>query len=440
MKTIFKTLGLGGLVAAFMAVGGMTAFGQDPCADLDAINALDAKIRGDYPKMETKKQAIDEGKQYLEKYGNCPVTADFSGWLKGRIPVWEADINKAAVIDDKNKLHAKFDNGLKTKAYDDSFAATDQFSSKYADDATNIQQFVALGMIGPFETAATPKNTKYNANSEKYAKLAIDQLKSGNTKALANGHYGVFQFDCASKDDCISVLTFGLAYMTNVGDNNKQAALPYYYQVTQIPGTYKTSPNPYAIIGDYYYENFVQKLDAEVKALIAAQKPEDTPEVRDKQIADIKAKVAMENGYLERAMDAYSRGYTYAKADPSSKAQADSLYKKVSALYGVRFQKTDGVDTWITTAVAKPFPDPASPVAPIQDDTAVTTTTTGGPGSGMGAANGTGVGAAKGTGTGAANGNGVGAAKGTGTGAANGSGTGNTSAAKPTTTPKPIKP
>src|SRR6516165_9864613 len=103
MKTIFKTLGLGGLVAAFMAVGGMTAFGQDPCADLDAINALDAKIRGDYPKMETKKQAIDEGKQYLEKYGNCPVTADFSGWLKGRIPVWEADINKAAVIDDKNK-------------------------------------------------------------------------------------------------------------------------------------------------------------------------------------------------------------------------------------------------------------------------------------------------------------------------------------------------
>src|SRR5262249_18214694 len=111
--------------------------------------------------------------------------------------------------------------------------------------------------------------------------------------------------------------------MTNIGDNNKQAALPYYCQVTQMPGTYKTSPNVYSTIGDYYYET-VQKLDAEVKAMIADQKDTDTDDVRQKKIADIKSKVAMENGYLERTMDAYSRAYTYAKADAASKTLADS--------------------------------------------------------------------------------------------------------------------
>src|SRR5947208_15051066 len=104
MKTIFKTIGIGTLMAAFVAIGGLTAFAQDACADLDAINALDAKIRADYPKLETKPQAIDEGKQYLEKYGSCPVTADFSGWLKGQIPKWEAAVSGARTADDKNKL------------------------------------------------------------------------------------------------------------------------------------------------------------------------------------------------------------------------------------------------------------------------------------------------------------------------------------------------
>lgn len=364
MKTIFKTLGLGALVAAFMALGGLTAFAQDPCADLDAINALDAKIRADYPKPETKPQAIEEGKQYLEKYGNCPVTADFSTWLKGRIPVWEADIKKQATFKRQKELHDKYDAGFNNKTYDDMFAAGGQYLTEFPDDPTNINLIVTLGMLGPRETAIS-KNPKFNANSEKYAKMAIEQLKTGNPTASKSGGYG-FQLTCPSKDDCISTLTFGIAYMNYYGNNNKQAALPYYYEVTKIPGTYKNSPNVYLAIGDYYYET-VAKMVEDVKAAIAGQSDTDTPEIRQKKVADIKAKVAMLNGYTERAMDAYSRAYTYAKADASQKKMSDSLYEKLKVLYEIRTQKTEGVDSWISSAVTKPFPDPTSPVAPIAD-------------------------------------------------------------------------
>jgi hypothetical protein len=131
----------------------------------------------------------------------------------------------------------------------------------------------------------------------------------------------------------------------------------------------------------------------------------------------------MLNGYAERAMDAYSRAYTLAKADPKLATYAGTLYKTLQALYTVRFQKQEGIDAWISSAVTKPFPDPTSAVTPVVDAETTTSNTTGGPGTGMGAANGTGMGAANGSGM----------------GAANGTGTGNAAAAK-TATAKPIKP
>jgi hypothetical protein len=138
----------------------------------------------------------------------------------------------------------------------------------------------------------------------------------------------------------------------------------------------------------------------------------------------------MLNGYAERAMDAYSRAYSIAKADPKGAQYAAGVYKTIQTLYTVRFQnqKPEGVDAWITATVAKPFPDPTSAVTPVVDADTSGNTTGGG----------TGIGAANGSGVGAANGTGIGAAKGNGPGAANGNGVGNTAAK--TTPAKPIKP
>ena len=451
MKTIFKTLGFGAVMAAVLAIGGITVFAQDACNDLDAINALDAKIRADYPKPETKKAAIDEGKQYLEKYGNCEVTKDFSGWLKGRIPVWEKDVAIGDTLAGQKALHDKFDAGFTSKNYDDSFAAADQYIAKYPDDPSNISLMVTLGLLGPQQTVA--KNTKFNANSEKYAKMAIDRLKSGNAVAKKNGKYG-FQIECENKDECISGLTYGIAYMNYYGNNNKQAALPYYYEVTKLPGAYKSNPYVYGTIGDYYFDTVLKLKDEVIKlqteAKDFANKPpaaDATEDVKkkfeadvDAKIAAVNAKTALLNGYLERDLDAYSRAYSMAKNSPQDKQYAENIYKKLQGLYTARFpNQQQGLDTWIASAVAKPFPDPTSEVTPVSDDTSTKTGVSEANGSGVGTPNGTGIGMANGTGVGAAKGTGVGAAKGTGAGVPNGTGVGNTAAAKTATT-KPIKP
>src|SRR4029078_13270416 len=138
-----------------------------------------------------------------------------------------------------------------------------------------------------------------------------------------------------------SLLTFGEGYMTYFGENNKQAALPYYYEVTKLPGSFSKYPAVSGTIGDFYYDS-VKKISEEVKAKIADQKDTDPDDVKVKKDADIKATIAMLNGYAERAMDAYSRAYTLAKADAKQKTYSDSLYKAIQTLYTVRFQKQDG--------------------------------------------------------------------------------------------------
>jgi hypothetical protein len=84
----------------------------------------------------------------------------------------------------------------------------------------------------------------------------------------------------------------------------------------------------------------------------------------------------MLNGYIERAMDAYSRAYNIAKADPKLKTYSDGIYSQIQSLYKVRFPKNEGMDAWIGSTIAKPFPDPATAVTPVNDDT--TTNTSGG--------------------------------------------------------------
>jgi hypothetical protein len=69
-------------------------------------------------------------------------------------------------------------------------------------------------------------------------------------------------------------------------------------------------------------------------------------------------------------MDAYSRAFTYAK-DPTIKAR---MRKNVEDAYKVRFGNTTGVDAWIGSAVAKPFINPTTPIAPISDAEPAATT------------------------------------------------------------------
>jgi len=443
MKTIVKTFGLGVLLTALFAVGGISAFGQDQCADVDTMNATYQAVLDNYKSTDpaTFQKAVDSGKQFLEKWGACDVAKQNADWIKGNMPKWEAKLKGLQVDAVRGPILKRFDTAIQGSNWDEAYASGNEFLTKFPDDPYRIHVIVPLGWIGYKE--ALNKNYKYDANAIKFSKMAVDLLKAGTLPPKAGDNYGTFGLTCTGKDECISLLTFGQGYMTYFGENNKQAAVPIYYEVTKLPGSFGKAPAVYGTIGDYYFES-VKKIGDDLKAKIADQKDTDPDDVKAKKEADINATIAMLNGYAERAMDAYSRAYTIAKADPKAGTYAANLYKAIQQLYTIRFQKQDGIDPWISATVAKPFPDPTSPVTPIDPEPTGTGTASG---NGMGAANGSGVGTPSGTGLGTPRGSNLGTPSGTGMGNAAAAKTTATTAAKNTvTTPaktvasKPAKP
>lgn len=372
------------LLAAFLAVGSTAVFAQDACEDYDGNAELDAKIRENYDNPETLGVAIEAGKQYIEKYGNCEVFKDFVDWLKGQMPTWEkklADYKEWLWLKPRTE---RFDAGVKNKNYVDAYAAGKEILAKYPD---NMNIMVPLGVIGLY--ASYDKNYAHNEDTIRFAQMAIAKLKAGAKATKKNPAgldvYGVYQHEL-TKEQAISEMTYALGYINFWVKNDKKSALPYYYEVSQLEGPYKNEPRVYVTIGEYYLEQ-AASLGKEIAALVQDQKATfetDSEEVRDQKEAVIKGKIALFKGYAERAMDALGRAYKVAPATtPEQKKYRDSIYARLQTVFEQRFDKKEGLDTWISSTIAKPMPNPTSNVEPVIDpetetETETSTSTTGG--------------------------------------------------------------
>lgn len=359
MKTIFRFLSLMLVVTA----GAVAGFAQDQCADVDGQNAIYTPFTETYNKKpytaaETAK-AIEHGKSFLEKFGSCESVKPQVDFIKGQLPRLEkrkSDLEKAA-------KYERFDNGVKAKNYDEVFAAGKDILSSNGQDS-NIM--VALALIGLDQTYQ--KNPKYNAEAINYAKSAIKVCPTATPKS--NGAFGAFAFE-TKKENCASDLTFAIAHMMFWGQKDKAGALPFYYEVTQMAGPYKENAQVYEAIGTYYVEQSTP-IGAEIAKLIEKQKAAKTDEEKVAIDGEIKPKVALFNGYQDRILDAYGRAHKYTK-DATRKA---AIYKELERVYQLRFDKKDGMDTYLATTVAKPLPNPTSTVEPVVEPDANTTTTT----------------------------------------------------------------
>ncbi|HMJ08537.1 MAG TPA: hypothetical protein VK468_06010, partial [Pyrinomonadaceae bacterium] len=163
-------------------------------------------------------------------------------------------------------------------------------------------------------------------------------------------------------------------YINFYAKNDKKTALPYYYEVSQLPGKNKNEPRVYATIGGYYLES-AGTLGKEIADLITKQKAAKTDEEKIQLDTEIKAKIGMFNGYAERSLDAFSRAYSVAKSDtPENKTYRDGIYKQLQDIYKSRFDKLDGLDAYVSSTVTKPLPNPTSEVTPITDPEPAKTT------------------------------------------------------------------
>lgn len=388
MKTIFRSLSMAAVVAVFAVAG---AFAQNVCDDIDTPTAKYEAFTGLYNKQPStiadKEAAIAAGKEFLEKWGACEAWAEQVKFVRPWIPKLEEQIKGIRI----NEHFKAFDKGMESKNWDAVFAAGKEIQTALPDKA--LDQLIVMGMIGFVESLN--KNNKYNDESLRYADIAIAKINAGEPSL--NKKYGVFQFAMGTKENALSELNYSKAHITYYGKGDKKGGLAQMYKVAQAPGSKQNYAPMFATMGDYYRAEsgpIGVKVSEGIKRLSAAPEAE-----KEKINEEVKANVALFNGYLERAMDAYGRAWKFAKDDtPQGKTYKDNLLKVVKDLYEIRTDRKEGAEQWVATAIVKPLPDPTSTVEPVSDPDPTTTTTTTTGGTGIGAANGTGVGAANGTG------------------------------------------
>jgi hypothetical protein len=244
-----------------------------------------------------------------------------------------------------------------------------------------------MASLGLYESYK--KNDKYVDVSIQNAKLALDKMNAG--EASLNGTYGIPPYAYGNKDDATSEMKYILGYLLYSKKGDKKGGLTYLYDVAQSPGLKKTEPRLFTTVAAYYIEQG-EKVGAELKTLqdkiIAADveikkegtTPERITELNKEKIETNNQIVAKEPYYLawaERAIDAYGRAINSTKGTtPADKKYRDALYEAAKAIYVKRFEKPDGLDSYIATALAKPMPNPTSDVTPVVE--ASTETTTGG--------------------------------------------------------------
>lgn len=369
MKKIFRLFGLGGLLTAALAVGAVASFGQDPCADVDGQNALYNDVLTNYKSNDPAviRKAADSAKQFLEKFGSCEVAKAQVDWMKPKVEGWTKRANDIDFGIKRDALYKRFDSGFKASNWDEVYASGKDILAAEPD---KLDVILVLASVG-FDQAGK-KNNKFNDDAVNYAKIALKKLDAGAKSDT--GKYGLFSYAYNTKENAEGWMNMIIGYITYEPKNDRKGALPYIYKATQTGPETTVYAVPYELIGRYFLGEST-KLRDEMKEMLAKPvDPNATPEQKAQQEADYKAKAAMFNGTLDRALDGYTRAYKFAKT--SDKAYKDAMYGKIKDIYAVRFQKDAGVDEYIASTVAKPLTDPASPVTPVEDVDVKTETTT----------------------------------------------------------------
>ncbi len=367
MNAIRRLLAPAALFSAVFALSAASVAAQNPCEDQEGIVALDANFRTYYSKTDTLPAAIEVAKEYLKRYGACSAVDEFAGWLRTNLPKLEQ-----TVADQKIKEKIKrFDDAVKAKNYDEVYAFGKEILQRYPD---NVHFMLPMALIGLPETYK--KNYKYNDDAIRFAKMAIERLKTGPTEpkkgrdgkpitdATGEVVYGPFQFQ-RNAEEGISELTYGIGYILYHAKKDKRAGLLYLYEASQLPGMYSTEPQLYFTIGQYYSEE-AAPIGKEIVALIEKQKAAEAEDDKAKLEVEIRAKAALFNGYRARELDAFSRAYRFSDEKiPSEKALKANLYAKLGGSMGP--EAKERLDKLVAASEQTPLPDPTSEVTPIEE-------------------------------------------------------------------------
>ncbi len=374
MKNIFRVLALAVLMTAFSAATVTPIFAQD---DIAAKQALYKKYTDNYAgTLDQKQVAIDAAKEYIQKYGANADDKDQVDYFQKNLPALETAVRKAQEGAKFGNTVKRFDTSFPAGNYDETYASGRELLAK---NPELLDVLIVLGSIGYDESLKTPPNTKYNADTINYAKMAIQKIESGTT-SKNYGAFGIYTYGdyprsetnkndkFPGKDNALGNLNFKIAYLTYLNPGTKKDAIPYFYKASKYDSSVKNLPLIYQAIGDSYFEQ-AKQLNKQGEDLAKAAGDKDTEESI--------AKNSLAKGYADRAIDAYARAYKLASTNQAVKKEyKDGLYKLLQELFKFRYNgKTDSLDTFVASVMSKPMPDPTTTVSPVVEATPATTTT-----------------------------------------------------------------
>ncbi len=376
INKIVRVLGLGLMIATFAFAG----FAQDRTREI-VYKQYTENFEG--PGIAKFQLALDAAKEYIAKFNTTDDEPQVT-YFKAAIPTLEQAIEKekgsAAAKEEYDAWYAQLKKVVETfnsKNWAESYnvgkqAIDKQF--KYLDKGPlssetvkgqKLDIAIGLGAIG-FDRASLDKNDTFNNEAITYLNSAIQQLEAGQAAKTTFGK--AVGYDLLSKDNALGLLNYYQGYILYYRQKKETEALPYFYKATQTKSASQEISDIYRAVGFNYY-NKLAALDTDRLAKIKANNNEDNDETL--------ALLAQEKGYADRGIDAYARALKIAMANAkATKEYKDGLRASLEELYKFRYDKTDGVDAYISNVMSKPFPNPATPVQPVVETPATTTTST----------------------------------------------------------------
>jgi hypothetical protein len=360
MKTVYKFLTLGAMMAAFVFANATSSFAQGTEKD-----QMYEKFIGCYKATDAaaKDACFAGAKEFLDKFESQNdeytkfVRKQYDKYVQGKIDAEKAKVNQS------------FNEALKNPQAVNSDVAFASGKQILAGSPDLIDVPIALASVGFDNASAKTPNDKYNADTINYAKMAIQMIEAG--KPSVTGDYGVFSYSYKTKEfpdgknNALGWMNYAIGYIMYNRMNQKKEALPYFFKAAQYNSGTKTYPELYRIVGSWYLDEFLS-LDKKRLDIIKAAGDKDTDE--SLQI------LALQKGYADRALEAYARAYKVAPSDAASQAYKTSLLNRTKELYGIRYNNDmSGFDAYIAKATDKPLTDPTTAVTPIVEATPATT-------------------------------------------------------------------
>jgi hypothetical protein len=250
-----------------------------------------------------------------------------------------------------------------------------------AAEPENLTVMVHLGANGYL--LAPLNNTALTAESNAYAKKALEQLEAGKTVE----DYAPL----ANRDVAVAYLNYTIG--TQALPTDPSTALKHLLKAAQFETPLKKSPYTYAYIAGAYETGPYAKQSQQYKDLYSGK--DETPES--------KLALANINQLVDRMIDAYARAVALAGTKPELATQKAQWNESLTTWYKFRNNdQTTGMDVLVAGILSKPLPPEPTPLTslppsstPAATPTGTTGTPTNGAASGTTPGTGTGNGATK---------------------------------------------